>query len=460
MTLSNAQTRDVENLLHPYTPLHKLRETGTLVLERGEGVFVFDTNGKAYIEGMSGLWCAALGFNDKELIEAGQEQMAKLPYYHLFGGKSMEPAIELAEKLKEIAPVPIGRTLFCSSGSEANDSQVKLAWYYNNARGLHKKKKIISREKAYHGVTIVSASLTGLAGNHREFDLPLDFVKHTGCPHHYGYCLEGETEQEFVARRASELDDLIQKEDPDTIAAMIAEPVMGAGGVIIPPDGYYEAIQDVLDRYDIYMIADEVITGFGRTGNLWGSQTMGMTPKTISVAKQLTAAYAPLSAVMISQDMYEACETQSEKVGTFGHGFTYGGHPVGCAIGLKALEIYEKRNILAHVRGRMPVFEQRIGKLSDHPLVGSARCKGLIGGVEIVADKATKRPFSPSHGVGAFVSNALQERGVILRNLGDTIAICPPLIISDNELDQLFDMLELALDDTEAMVSTNQLRNS
>ena len=456
--LTNLQTRDIEAVLHPYTPLHKLKTSGPLVIERGEGVFVYDTHGKAYIEGMSGLWCAGLGFGDEEMIEAATEQLRSLPYYHLFGAKGMEPAIELAEKLKEIAPVPISKVFFTSSGSEANDSQVKLAWYMNNALGRPNKKKIISRMKAYHGVTVMSASLTGLPYNHIGWDLPVDRVVHTDCPHYYRFGQEGENQGEFLKRIVQSLRDLIEREGPDTIAAMIAEPVMGAGGVIVPPAGYYPAIKEVLDEHDIILIDDEVINGFGRTGNWWGCQTLGMTPTTISAAKQMTSAYAPLGAVMVPEDVYQAYVDHSEKIGTFGHGFTYGGHPLGCALGVKAIEIYQKRDIIGHVRRIAPTFEARIRKLEDHPLVGESRACGLMGGVELVADKKSKRSFDPAKGVGTQAAKFAENRGAILRAIGDTIALCPPMIISEAELNELFDRLEKALDDTESWVSKEDLR--
>ncbi|QPC87050.1 aminotransferase class III-fold pyridoxal phosphate-dependent enzyme [Mesorhizobium sp. NBSH29] len=456
--LSNLQTRDIESVLHPYTPLHKLKQTGTLVIERGKGVYVYDTRGKEYIEGMSGLWCAGLGFGDEELADAAAEQLRSLPYYHLFGGKGTESSIELAEKLKELAPVPISKVFYTSSGSEANDTQVKLAWYMNNALGRPKKKKIISRIKAYHGVTIMSASLTGLPYNHKGWDLPVDRVLHTDCPHFYRYGQEGESEAEFVQRMVQSLRDLIEREGPDTIAAMIAEPVMGAGGVIVPPQGYYPAIQAVLDEHDIMMISDEVINGFGRTGNWWGSQTMGMTPKTISVAKQLTAAYVPLGAVMVPEDIYQAYVDHSAEIGTFGHGFTYGGHPLGCAIGVKAIEIYQRRDIVGQVRALAPVFEARMRRLNDHPMVGETRYSGLVGGVELVADKKTRRPFDASKAVGAQLSKFAEGHGAILRALGDTIAFCPPMIITEDELNELFNRFEKALADTEVFVDQGKLR--
>lgn len=455
--LTNLQTRDVEALVHPYTPLHTLRTSGPVVMERGKGVFVYDTQGRGYIEGMSGLWCAGLGFGDEELVEAAVEQMRTLPYYHLFGAKGTEPAIELAEKLKELSPVPVSKVFFTSSGSEANDSQVKLAWYFNNARGKPNKKKIISRMKGYHGVTVMSASLTGLASNHNGWDLPVDRVLHTDCPHFYRLSKEGESEEEFVARLVQSLRDLIEREGPDTIAAMIAEPVMGAGGVIVPPKSYFPAIQALLDEHDIFLIDDEVICGFGRTGSWWGAQTFGMRPKTISVAKQLTSAYAPLGAVMMPEDIYQACVDQSAKLGTFAHGFTYGGHPLGCALGVKAIEIYQKRDIVGHVRRLIPVFEARMRKVAEHPMVGEPRHAGLMGGVELVADKTTKRSFDAKSGVGPYLSRAVEGHGAILRALGDTIAFCPPMIISEAELNELFDRFERALADTEAWVAKEGL---
>jgi len=349
--------------------------------------------------------------------------------------------------------------IFTCSGSEANDSQVKLAWYYNNARGKPEKKKIISRVKAYHGVTIASASLTGLPNNHLDFDLPYgDRFLHTGCPHHYRFAEAGESERDFSTRLAADLDALIQAEGPDTIAAFIAEPVMGAGGVIVPPEGYFEAVQAVLAKYDILFIADEVITGFGRLGTMFGSEALGMTPDSVSIAKALTSAYAPLGAMTISEPVYEAMLAESEKIGTFGHGFTYGGHPLAAALGVKALEIYEREDIAGRAAMIAPRFQARLKALSDHPLVGEARGMGIIGGVELVADKATKLPFDPKRFVGAKAAALIQEQGLIIRPIGDTIGICPPLIITEEQIDELFDALERGLDAAEEMVRREDLR--
>ncbi|TVR07142.1 MAG: aminotransferase class III-fold pyridoxal phosphate-dependent enzyme [Salinarimonadaceae bacterium] len=447
--LSNLAARDVETLIHPYTQLAAFRETGPLVLERGEGVFVFDAEGKPYLEGMAGLWCTSLGYSNRELAEAAYEQMLKLPFQHLFSGRSHDPAIELAEKLKEIAPVPISKVMFTCSGSEANDSQVKLVWYYNNALGRPAKKKIIARRKGYHGVTVATASLTGLPANHADFDLPIANILHTSCPHHYRFANEGESEEEFSSRLATELEEMILSEGPDTVAAFIAEPVMGAGGAITPPEGYFPKIQAVLSKYDVMLIADEVICGFGRLGEMFGSTAVGMVPDTISVAKAITSAYMPLGAVMINEDMYQAMLDESRKIGVFGHGFTYSGHPTACAVALKTLEIYERDGIVSDVRAKTPHFQKRVAALREHPLVGEARGIGLIAGLEIVADKATKRQYEPKEGVAARAIGFAQEEGLILRSLlGDRIAICPPLIITPEEIDMLFDRLERALDRT------------
>jgi 4-aminobutyrate--pyruvate transaminase len=454
-TLSNYEMRDVDVLLHPATNLAAHRKTGPLVIERGEGVYVYDSNGNQYIEGLAGLWCTALGYGNQELIEAAREQMSKLSFSHLFGGKSHEPAIELAEKLKELSPAPASKVFFTASGSEANDTQIKLTWYYNNARGKPKKKKIIGRMRGYHGVTIAAASLTGLPIFHADFDLPMARVVHADCPHHYRYAEPGETEEEFATRLAQNLDDLIQREDPETVAAFIAEPIQGAGGVIVPPRTYFEKVQEVLDRYDIRLIVDEVICGFGRTGNWFGSQTYNIKPESISFAKAITSAYVPLGGVTVSEPVYQGLVSESEKLGMFAHGFTYSGHPLACAVAVKTLEIYERTNIVGHVQQTAPVFQTRLNALADHPLVGEARGTGLIGGLELVKDKATKESFAPSEGVGAKAAAFAQDEGLICRAVGgDTIGLCPPLVIDGSVVNQAFDALTRALDKTAHWVET------
>jgi len=446
MPLSNSQMRDVQSVLHPYTNLVKHREAGPLILESGKGCRVYDEQGKDYIEAMAGLWCTALGWGENELADVAAAQMRKMAFGHLFGGRSHEPGIALAEKLKEISPFPAGKVFFANSGSEANDTQVKLAWYAANARGVPQKKKILSRVKAYHGVTLVAASLTGLVNNHKSFDLPFEFVKFADCPHYYRNAEAGESEKQFSTRMAANLEALIQREGADTIAAMIAEPVQGAGGVILPPEGYFDAITAILDKYDIPLIDDEVITGFGRTGEWFGCTTYGFEPESMTVAKALSSAYLPISAVILSPELSDIIEQESGKIGTFGHGFTYTGHPVAAAVALKTIEIYQARDIVGHVRDVTPKFAKRLGALADHPMVGEAVSVGLIGAVELVADKATKKSFDPAKQVAATVNAFALEEGLIVRPLlGDRIAFCPPLVIDEAEIDELFDRFERAL---------------
>ncbi len=446
-TLTNFAARDVETLLHPATNLATHRISGPLLLERAEGIHVWDSTGKQYIEGLAGLWCTALGYGNAELVEAAREQMTKLSFTHLFGGRSHEPAIQLAEKIKEISPIPTSKVFFTSSGSEANDTQIKLAWYYNNARGKPKKKKIISRMRAYHGVTIAAGSLTGLPIFHADFDLPIAGILHTDAPHYYRNARDGETEEEFASRLAGKLEAMIEREGADTIAAFIAEPVMGAGGVIVPPKTYFEKVQAILRHYDIAFIADEVICGFGRTGNMWGTQTFGMQPDTISMAKAITSAYMPLGAVTVPEHVYEAMIDESKKLGVFAHGFTYSGHPVASAVAVKTLEIYERIDIVGMVRKVAPTFMGRLKALDAHPLVGETRGVGLIGGVELVKDKKSRQSFDVRQGVGAKVSVFAQEEGLICRAIaGDTIALCPPLVITAEQINQMFDCLTRALD--------------
>jgi 4-aminobutyrate--pyruvate transaminase len=444
---TNRAARDIETLVHPYTNLAAFRESGPLIIERGQGVFVFDSAGKPYIDAMAGLWCTALGWGNEELVEAAAAQMRRLAFGHLFGGKSHDGAIELAERLKEIAPVPTSKVFFCNSGSEANDTQVKFVWYMNNALGRPRKKKIVSRTKAYHGVTVATASLTGLPVNQTDFDVPIANIVHTNCPHHYRFAQPGESEREFSARLARELDELIAREDPDTVAAFIVEPVMGAGGVIVPPAGYFDAVMPVCAKYDLYVICDEVICGFGRLGAMFGCQALGFRPHSISVAKALTSAYVPMGAVTVPEAMYQAMLDQSRKIGPFGHGFTYSGHPVAAAVALKTLDIFARDRIVDAVAAKIPQFQARLAALGRHPLVGEARGFGLVGAVELVADKTTRRSFDPKCGVGLRASAFAEEEGLLVRALaGDVLSICPPLIIAPAELDEMFDRLGRALD--------------
>ena len=447
--LSNTQSRDMASLLHPFTNLVTLRQTGPLVLERGKGIFVYDGNGKDYLEAMGGLWCTALGWGEEELIEAAVEQMRKLPFAHVFGGKSHEPAIALAEKLKEMAPFPVGKVFFANSGSEANDSQIKLMWYAANARGQKARKKIIARDRAYHGVTLASASLTGLDAFHKSFDLPFDFTVRAEAAHYYRFGLPGESEEDYSARLAANLDQTIQREGPDTIAAMFVEAVMGAGGAMVPPKGYFQAITPVLDKYGITLVDDEVICGFGRTGNAFGCETYDFQPDSMTIAKALSSAYLPISAVLLSPELVDIIEEEAVRIGGLWHAFTYSAHPVSAAVAVKTLEIYERRDTFGHVRKVAPHFQARLKALKDHPLIGDANGVGLIGAIEMVADKKTKRNFEAAKGLGIKCSQFCQHEGIIVRALiNDRIALCPPLVIREAEIDELFDRFTRGLDRT------------
>lgn len=446
---NSAAARDVANVLHPYTDLKTHLEVGPLVISRGKGVRVFDENGADYIESVAGLWCASLGFDNERLVQAATAQMRKLPFYHAFTAKSHEPMIDLAEMLIARAPVPMSKVFFANSGSEANDSAIKMVWYFNNAIGRPKKKKLIGRIKGYHGITLAAASLTGLPANHRSFDVPLAGFLHTMTPHYYHGALAGESEEAFATRCADELEKLILAEGPDTVAAFWAEPVMGAGGVIVPPPGYFEKIQAVLRKHDVLFVADEVICGFWRTGNYWGSQSFGMQPDILTCAKALSSSYLPISAVMVNERVFQGLAKESHEIGTFGHGFTYSGHPVPAAVAIETLKIYDEINIGDHVRAIGPHLQSELRRrFASHELVGEVRGLGLIAAMELVADKATHANFPPAAKIGARLVALMQENGVIGRVCpGDSLVFSPPLIITKAEIDEMLDRVSRALDE-------------
>ncbi len=437
---NSTEARDMAFHLHSYTNPRKLERDGPLIIDRGEGIHVYDNSGKRYIEGMAGLWSVAVGFGEQRLVDAASRQMARLPYYHTFSQKSHGPVADLAEKLVGMAPVPMSKVYFANSGSEANDTAIKLVWYRSNALGKPEKKKIISRIKGYHGVTALSASLTGLPNNHRSFDLPFPNILHTTCPHYRTGAEPGQDELAFSRCCAEELEALILEEGPETIAAFIGEPVMGAGGVIVPPEGYWAAIQKVLRKYDILLIADEVICGFGRTGNMFGSETFGMRPDIMTLSKQLSSSYQPIAALMINDNVYEPIADEADRIGALGHGFTASGHPVAAAVSLENLAIIEERDLVGNVRRLSPQFLGRLNALERHPLAVEARGVGLIGALELEpADGAA------AGATGARVGAILQKNGLICRNIGDSIAFCPPMIITAAEIDEMFDIVEAGL---------------
>lgn len=447
MISNTLRDADIHHVLHPYTNLVTHERKGPFVIVRGEGVRVFDEAGKEYIEGMSGLWCASLGFSQPRLREAALRQMDVLPFFHQFGSKSHPPGIRLAERLIAMAPVPMARVFFANSGSEANDTVIKIVRYINNVMGRPDKKKIISRHRSYHGVTIASASLTGLPANHRAFDLPMPGILHTTCPHFYRQAQFDEDEEQFTDRLADELETMVLEEGPGTVAAFFAEPVMGAGGVIVPPASYFPKIQAVLKKYDILLVADEVICGFGRTGHVWGSQTFGLEPDIMTSAKALSAAWLPMAAVLVSQKVWEPLQRGAGDIGTFGHGFTCSGHPVAAAVALEALNIYEQEHVFARVPSLSDRFLTHLHGLAEHPFIGDTRGVGLIGALELVAEKDGRSSFDPGRMMAARLVDLCQEEGLVLRALaGDIVAFCPPLVISLDDMDEMFVRFRRALD--------------
>ncbi|WP_421359940.1 aspartate aminotransferase family protein [Agrobacterium rosae] len=438
---NSIEGRDIAYQMHPNVNLRKYEKTGGVVIESGDGIYVFDNNGKRYIEGLAGLWSVAVGFGEKRLVEVARAQMEKLPYYHTFAYKTHGPSIELAEMLIQMAPVPMSKVHFTSSGSEANDLACKMVWYRSNALGNKVKKKIIGRIKGYHGVTIASGSITGLPRNHESFDLPLDRMVHTSCPSYVHFGQENESEAEFTARMLKDLEDLILKEGPETIAAFWGEPVMGAGGVLVPPDGYWEGVQKILKKYDILLVVDEVICGFGRTGKMFACQTYGIEPDVLVLSKQISSSYMPLSAILMNDRFYQPIADESDRIGVFGHGFTASGHPVATAVGLENLKIIQERDLVGNAARLEEQFLSRLSELAKHPVAHSSRGVGLLGALEI-------NPFEDGKvGDAALaVAAALEKEGVIARAVGEAICFCPPLIITSEQIDEMFDALQRALD--------------
>ncbi|EKF18271.1 aspartate aminotransferase family protein [Nitratireductor pacificus] len=455
---NSIEARDIAYHLHPYTNAKKHLEAGPLVIDRGEGIYVFDNNGKRYIEAMAGLWSVGVGFNEERLVNAATEQMKRLPYYHTFTHKSHGPVIELAEKLVGMAPVPMSKAFFTNSGSEAIDTALKLIWYRANALGQPERKKIIVRNRAYHGVTIAAACLTSLPANHRSFDLIVPDVLRMTCPHHWREALPGESEEDFATRLAKELEDTILAEGPETIAAFFGEPVQGAGGVVVPPATYWQKVQAVLRKYDILLVADEVICGFGRTGTMFGSTTYGIEPDIMVMSKQLSSSYLPASALMMNDRVFGPIMEESDRIGTLGHGYTASGHPVAAAVALENLKIIEERDLVGNAAAMGRRLRDGLDALTDHPLVGEVRGVGLIAAVELVTDREARTALETPGALGALVNAHLQEAGLISRAMTDAIAFCPPLIITEGEIDELLSLFRIGLDKTLAALPKGSVR--
>ena len=450
--LVRKQINIMTSIIYPTTNLKQLEQ---LNIVKGEGIYVYDEAGNQYLEGLAGLWCASLGYGNEELIDAITQQLKTLSYSHMFGGRTHNVVMQLADKLNEMLPVENGKVFFANSGSEANDSHMKMLRYYFNVTGEPQKKKIIALERSYHGVTLAAASLTGLPANHTHFSLPVKElgILRTDSPHYYRSRIDNESEREFCTRILNNLEELIIKEGPETIAAFIAEPIGGASGVVVPPDSYFPEVETLLTKYDIMLWSDEVICGFGRTGNDFGCETMGFKPQLLSLAKQLSSAYLPISASVIPDYMYEAMVEPSSQVGVFGHGYTYSGHPAACAAALKTLEIYQRDKLFEHAREMGSYMQNRLREFSDHPIVGEVRGRGLLAAVELVANKNTGESFEGAS-VGAFAKQSCQDHGLLIRAVGgNSIAFCPPLIINTEQIDEMIEKFSQALQVTLDYVS-------
>ncbi len=449
MTLDpgHASERDRNTIFHPFTSVSEHLRDGPLVITEGRGVRIKDIQGREYLDGMAGLWGVNLGYGRREIVEAMSAQSSKLSFFHAFNSMSTDIVIECAEALLARAPVPMARVFFGTSGSDANETQLKLIWYYNNLRGQPKKKKIISRWNAYHGSGVATASLTGLPGMHTLFDLPIGPILHTTCPNHYRQAPEGMSEREFSKHLAKELEALITREGPDSIAAFFAEPVMGAGGLIPPPEGYFEEIVPILRHHDILLVLDEVVSGFGRLGTYWGSQTFKLEPDLITAAKGVTSGYFPMSVSFVSPKIWNVIEAESSKAGLFGHGYTYSAHPVGAAAAMATLKIIDEERVVQNVATFAPYFHQKMrAALGDHPLVGQVRAVGFMMGIELVKNRATKEAFPREAMVGRRVLKNLFSRGLISRSLGDTLVFAPPLVIERTDIDELVAKFKAGLD--------------
>lgn len=437
------QDLDRHHHLHPFTDTKELNATGVRVITRAEGVYLWDSEGERIIDGMAGLWCVNVGYGRKEIVEAVSSQIKKLPYYNTFFQTSTPPATELAGLLAEITPEPLRHVFFSNSGSEANDTIAKMVRFYWNLMGKPEKKTIISREHAYHGVTMAAASLSGITAMHSQADLPLPGFVHVQAP--YWYRHGGElSPEEFGVHAARALEEKIRELGPEAVAAFIGEPVQGAGGLIVPPSTYWPEIQRICAEYDVLLIADEVISGFGRTGRWFGSETYRIRPDFMTLAKGLSSGYVPISAAMVSD---RVAEVIVDKGGEFVHGFTYSGHPVACAAAIANIELLKKEKIVDKVGSETaPRFQARLKELADHPLVGEVRGVGLLGGIELVDDKARRASFDPARKVGVLCRDHAFHNGLVMRAIRDVMVLAPPLIISLDEIDEMLAIARRALD--------------
>jgi 4-aminobutyrate--pyruvate transaminase len=446
-------SQDVSFHIHSQTNPTVFEKDGPMVITSGEGARIHDAAGNTYLDAMAGLWCASLGFANKRLTEAAYAQGKKLGFYHTFYGRTTKEAAALAEKLVEMTGMTGGRSYFVTSGSEANETMVKLAWLYHTVRGKPTKRKVIARNRSFHGSTIAAGSMCGLEFMHREFGLPISGFLHTLAPHPYRVQGIDEDDTAFVQRLCDALEAQILAEGADTIAAFIAEPVMAGGGIVVPPAAYFTRIKAILDKYDILMLGDEIVCGFARTGNWFGRETVTMQPHMMSLAKGLSSGHFPIAAVVIAPEVYHALVSFNRNGGTFGHGFTNSGHPVGVAVALEAIAIYEEMDVVEHVRRMGARLRAHLDQLAGSPIVGDIRGAGLMLGVEIVQDKATRAPFAPALQVGPSFDRIALKNGLIVRCMGDTLGMSPPLIIGEAEVDEIAEKFSRSLTELERQIA-------
>ncbi len=446
--------------LHPFTPVraYEADEMGDpRIVETGSGIRITDVNGMTSIDGFAGLYCVNIGYGRQEVAEAIADQARKLAYYHSYAAHTTQELARLSNRLITMAPGNMSKVFYGLSGSDANETQAKLVWHYHNIIGKPKKKKIISRQRGYHGCTVVAGSMTGMSFYHDHMDLPVGNILHTGVPHYYWGCETGESELDFSKRRARELEEMILKEDPETIGAFIGEPVLGTGGIIPPPEGYWNAIQEILKKYDILLIADEVITAFGRIGADFGSEVYSLESDLITVAKGLTSAYAPLSAVIIGQKVADALSEHSDEIGAFSHGYTYSGHPISVAAANANLDILEREKIPQYVAENGYYLSECLSDaVSNEDIIAEVRGIGMLAAIEFVADPSSKQRFSPELKVGAQISAACLKNGLIARAMphGDILGFAPPLITTRKEMEEIAEIVGQSVKEVTSKLTT------
>lgn len=435
--------RDAEVLLHPSSSITDLIENGPKMVVGAQGRHVVDAEGRQLLDAMAGLWCVNVGYGRDELGEAMKVASNQLGFYHSFTNASNPWQVELADKLLQLTPNNMGKVFFGTSGSDCNDTLIKIAWHYHALKGNNKKTKIIARDQAYHGTSISTASLTGLTGFHKEFPIPLDFVVRVDCPHYYSQAIDDETEEQFCDRLINNIEAMIEREGADTLAAFFAEPIMGAGGIIVPPQDYYPRLGKLLKQHDILFVADEVICGYGRLGAWFGSTEFGIEPDMIASAKGLTSGYFPLSAAFLTDEIWEVLKLGSEQIGAFMHGYTYSGHPVGAAVALANIEIMERENLIDKAKVSGKYLHEQLQSLMNLPNVGEVRGQGLIAGIQLVTDKASRQAPDQADALPAKITALMREKGVIVRPLASigTLAVSPPLNITNDEIDTLVSAL-------------------